>query len=100
MHSLVTLSVAVPAGGLAAYLHVDWYAEQAPAGVKARGMPDSGCVAPAPAVRIRERLGCTSFTLVGATCSFFMDGNYTRDGKADYEGRMVGRGAGVDACVA
>jgi hypothetical protein len=30
------------AGGLAAYLHVDWYANQAPAGVKARGFPDSG----------------------------------------------------------
>jgi O-palmitoleoyl-L-serine hydrolase len=50
------------AGGLAAYLHVDWYASQAPPGAKARGLPDSG---------------------------FFEDGNYTRDGKSDYEGRMA-----------
>ena len=30
------------AGGLAAYLHVDWYASQAPRGSKTRGLPDSG----------------------------------------------------------
>jgi len=48
------------AGGLAAYLHVDWWASQAPR-AKARGLPDSG---------------------------FFLDGNYNRDGKPDYEGRM------------
>jgi len=48
------------AGGLAAYLHVDWYAQQAPK-AKARGMIDSG---------------------------FFLDGNYSRDGKPDYEARM------------
>lgn len=48
------------AGGLAAYLHVDWYAQQVPK-ANARGLPDSG---------------------------FFLDGNYTRDGKPDYEWRM------------
>jgi len=30
------------AGGLAAYLHVDWWAENLPAASKVRGMPDSG----------------------------------------------------------
>jgi len=48
------------AGGLAAYLHVDWWASQAP-NAKTRGLPDSG---------------------------FFLDGNYSRDGKPDYEARM------------
>jgi len=48
------------AGGLAAYLHVDWWASQVP-GAKSRGLPDSG---------------------------FFMDGNYNRDGKPNYEARM------------
>jgi len=48
------------AGGLSAYIHTDWYAAQVPK-AKARGLPDSG---------------------------FFMDGNYTRDGKADYDWRM------------
>lgn len=49
------------AGGLAAYLHVDWYAQQVPK-ARARGLPDSG---------------------------FFLDGNYSRDGKPDYEGHMA-----------
>jgi len=52
------------AGGLAAYLTVDWYAAQAP-GAKTRGIPDSG---------------------------FFLDGDYNRDGKANptsYEARML-----------
>jgi len=48
------------AGGLAAYLHVDYYAQQVPKAFT-RGLPDSG---------------------------FFLDGNYTRDGKPDYEWRM------------
>lgn len=48
------------AGGLAAYEHLDWYAQQAPHAFT-RGLPDSG---------------------------FFLDGNYTRDGKPDYEWRM------------
>jgi len=48
------------AGGLAAYLHADWYADQAPK-AKARALPDSG---------------------------FFLDGNYSRDGAPDYEARM------------
>jgi len=30
------------AGGLATYLHVDWWAEQLPKGAKVRGLPDSG----------------------------------------------------------
>ena len=50
------------AGGLAAYLHLDWYASQAPATATVRGMPDSG---------------------------FFEDGNYTRDGKPDYDADMA-----------
>ena len=52
------------AGGLAAFLHVDWYAAQAP-GAKARAVIDSG---------------------------FFMDGDYNRDGKfnpSSYELRMA-----------
>ena len=49
------------AGGLAAYLHVDWFAAQAGPTVKTRGLIDSG---------------------------LFEDGNYTRDGKANYEFRM------------
>jgi len=48
------------AGGLAAYLHVDWWASQVPK-AKARGLPDSG---------------------------FFLDGDYNRDGKPNYEARM------------
>jgi len=48
------------AGGLAAYLHVDWWASQVPQ-AKAVGLPDSG---------------------------FFLDGNYNRDGKPNYEARM------------
>lgn len=48
------------AGGLAAYIHVDYYAQQVP-NAYTRGIIDSG---------------------------FFLDGNYTRDGKADYEWRM------------
>eukprot|EP01113_Clastostelium_recurvatum_P025069 TRINITY_DN3008_c0_g1_i7.p1 TRINITY_DN3008_c0_g1~~TRINITY_DN3008_c0_g1_i7.p1 ORF type:complete len:367 (+),score=50.78 TRINITY_DN3008_c0_g1_i7:20-1120(+) len=48
------------AGGLAAYLHTDWYASQVPK-ARAGALPDSG---------------------------FFLDGNYTRDGKEDYEARM------------
>lgn len=48
------------AGGLAAYLHVDYYAQLFPKATT-RGMPDSG---------------------------FFLDGNYSRDGKPDYEWRM------------
>jgi len=48
------------AGGLAAYLHADYYAMQVPKAV-ARGLPDSG---------------------------FFLDGSYNRDGKPDYESRM------------
>jgi hypothetical protein len=48
------------AGGAAVYMHVDWYAQQIP-GAKVRGMPDSG---------------------------WFLDGNYARDGKANYDARM------------
>jgi len=48
------------AGGLATYLHVDWYASQVPK-AKAGGLPDSG---------------------------FFLDGNYSRDGIPDYEANM------------
>lgn len=66
------------AGGLAAYLHVDWWAAQAPT-AKSRGLPDSG---------------------------FFLDGNYNRDGKANYELRMknmyqfMNSGAGISpACT-
>ena len=49
------------AGGLAAFLHTDWFAAQLPA-AKTRGMPGSG---------------------------WFLDGNYARDGKPDYLGRMT-----------
>jgi len=49
------------AGGLAAYIHVDWWAHQVPKAV-ARGLPDSG---------------------------FFLDGDYNRDGKPNYEARMA-----------
>lgn len=91
----IALGIAI-AGGLAAYLHVDWYAEQAPTGVKARGMPDSGvrcggllwgwslepCFMRSPE---RRPLRSQSHE------QFFLDGNYTRDGKPDYEGRMVRR---------
>ena len=47
------------AGGLAAYLHVDWWARQAPAGVKARGMPDSGFFEGAPLL-VPRTLRCGS----------------------------------------
>lgn len=49
------------AGGLATFLHVDWYADQLP-GAKLRGMPDSG---------------------------WFLNGHYARDRKTDYEARMT-----------
>ena len=48
------------AGGTAAYLHTDWFAAQLP-DAKTSGMPDSG---------------------------WFLNGNYARDGKADYGSRM------------
>jgi len=48
------------AGGLAAYLHVDWYSQKQPSATT-RGLIDSG---------------------------FFLDGNYSRDGVPDYEARM------------
>jgi len=66
------------AGGLAAYLHVDWYAHQVPKAT-ARGLIDSG---------------------------FFLDGNYSRDGKPDYETRMsnmynfMNSKEGIDAACA
>jgi len=66
------------AGGLAAYLHVDWYAHQAPKATT-RGLIDSG---------------------------FFLDGNYSRDGKPDYETRMsnmynfMNSKEGIDAACA
>jgi len=49
------------AGGLAAFLHTDWYGDQLP-GAKLRGMPDSG---------------------------WFLNGHYSRDKKKDYETRMT-----------
>jgi len=49
------------AGGLAAYLHVDYYAKQVPS-ARTTGLPDSG---------------------------FFLDGDYARDGQPNYEGRMT-----------
>ena len=48
------------AGGAAAFMHTDWFAAQVPQ-AKTRGMPDSG---------------------------WFLDGNYARDGKLDYDSRM------------
>jgi hypothetical protein len=49
------------AGGAAVYMHADWYAQQVPS-AKVRGMPDSG---------------------------WFLDGNYARDGKQNYDERMM-----------
>ena len=49
------------AGGIAAYLHADWYAAQAPPGARAVAFPDSG---------------------------FFEDGDNDRDGKGDYDANI------------
>jgi len=49
------------AGATAAFLHLDWWAAQAPTAAKVRGMPDSG---------------------------WFLDGQYNRDRKDDYAARM------------
>jgi hypothetical protein len=50
------------AGATAVYLHLDWYAAQAPPGARVRGMPDSG---------------------------WFLPGSYTRDRKSHYSERMA-----------
>jgi len=56
------------AGGIAAYLHADYYASEAAPGAKGFAMPDSG---------------------------FFEDGNNNRDGKGDCAGLARSRAGGA-----
>jgi len=59
------------AGGAATYFHLDWYAQLLPR-AKVRGIPDSG---------------------------WFLDGNYARDGKADYDSLMEEMFTMIDAAA-
>ena len=60
------------AGALAVYLHLDWWAAQAPPTAKVRGMPDSG---------------------------WFMPGDYERHGKSHYSAIMANLFTMVNASV-